>query len=260
MLYIYITDMTCTDSSMLIIIVLLSLIGMFYIFNSSPIQNHGSLAYDNEDNQYYNGGDSDDDSNDSSNNQSDDQSGDESSDQSNDQSMDQSMDSSISNILLRSRGRNNADNLRSTGGKYKRSSYKDINSGEGNFGNSFDIYDTSANMTDNFMPSADDGMPDASPVPQTKNRKDTENDKYNVNSFLPQEENKDWFETVDVVKVKNRHLINLYRPIGVNTVGSSHRNSSYDLRGDGKAICPKFVVSPWLQSTIEPDRNTKTLC
>jgi hypothetical protein len=27
-----------------------------------------------------------------------------------------------------------------------------------------------------------------------------------------------------------------------------------------KAFCPKYVVSPWLQSSTEPDRSTKSLC
>ncbi len=82
---------------------------------------------------------------------------------------------------------------------------------------------------------------------------------FNVNNFLPKETNKDWFEVMpEPISVKNRHLINVSRPIGVNTIGTSLRNASYDIRGSPP--CPKFVVSPWLQSTIEPDYNLKGLC
>lgn len=81
-------------------------------------------------------------------------------------------------------------------------------------------------------------------------------DLFNSNNYLPQEVNKDWFEVMkDPVAVKNRHLINVTRPIGVDTVGTSHKNSSYDLRQAPPN--PKFVVSPWLQSAIEPDTNIK---
>ena len=45
--------------------------------------------------------------------------------------------------------------------------------------------------------------------------------------------------------------------IGVNTVGQSLRNASYDIRS--APANPKNTVSPWLQSTIEPDINIKNL-
>lgn len=81
----------------------------------------------------------------------------------------------------------------------------------------------------------------------------------NSDDFLPKEETKDWFETMpEPISVKNRHLINVTRAVGVNTIGSSHKNASYDIRGNPP--CPKFVVSPWLQSSIEPDLNIKGLC
>jgi len=92
------------------------------------------------------------------------------------------------------------------------------------------------------------------------NNKGTEKDKYNVDNYLPQQKEKDWFETIETVDVKNSHLINIYRPIGANTIGTTHKNSTYDWRGTDNAVCPKFVVSPWLQSSIEPDRSMKSLC
>lgn len=43
--------------------------------------------------------------------------------------------------------------------------------------------------------------------------------------------------------------------IGVNSVGQSKRNSSYDLRSTPPN--PKVQVSPWLNSTIEPGASWK---
>lgn len=84
---------------------------------------------------------------------------------------------------------------------------------------------------------------------------------FNSNNYLPSEgsHNPDWWDKVpEPVSVKNRHLINVTKPIGVGTVGSSLRNPSYDIRGS--PACPKFVISPWQQSTIQPDNNLKPLC
>ena len=86
-------------------------------------------------------------------------------------------------------------------------------------------------------------------------------DIFNSQNYLPNKEGQrdDWFEVLpDAISVKNRHLINVSKPIGMNTIGTSLRNASWDIRGT--VACPKFVVSPWLQSTIEPDTNLKSLC
>jgi hypothetical protein len=83
-------------------------------------------------------------------------------------------------------------------------------------------------------------------------------DLFDADKYLPQEVNDDWFEVQqEPISVKNRHLINITKPIGVNTIGSSKKNSSHDIRG--APANPKFTVSPWLQSSIEPDVNLKPL-
>lgn len=83
-------------------------------------------------------------------------------------------------------------------------------------------------------------------------------DLYDVHKLLPQEVNGDWFDVQpEPISVKNRHLINITKPIGVNTIGTSKKNMSHDIRGTPAA--PKFVVSPWLGSSIEPDTNFKPL-
>ena len=84
-------------------------------------------------------------------------------------------------------------------------------------------------------------------------------DLFDVDKYLPQEVNDDWFEVQpEPISVKNRHLINITKPIGINTIGTSLRNASRDIRG--APANPRFVVSPWLQSSIDPDVNLKPLC
>ena len=86
--------------------------------------------------------------------------------------------------------------------------------------------------------------------------------KYNAKDFLPKEINNQWFDT-DFSQAKfninDDKLINTDRyVIGVNTVGQSLKNASYDIRGT--VPNPKFTVSPWNNSTYEPDFNLKPLC
>lgn len=78
--------------------------------------------------------------------------------------------------------------------------------------------------------------------------------------LLPREENSNWFQ-VPNSKFNLLQAVDLEVPeikIGVDTVGQSRKNATYDLRA--APPCPKFIVSPWSNSTIEPDYNTKPLC
>ncbi len=85
---------------------------------------------------------------------------------------------------------------------------------------------------------------------------------YDSKNYLPQEINDEWFDT-DFTQAKNKlnsdNLINTEKyVIGVDTVGQSLKNASYDLRGT--VANPKYNVSPWNNSTYEPDYNIKPLC
>lgn len=167
-------------------------------------------------------------------------------------------DDSMSTIDNRARGLNN-NIANKNNDKYHNISYKaqdrDLSSVDGEF---YNVPDVTQNNTNRYTGIDESDMNNANI--DIKNNKGTENDKYDLNGFLPQEEEKDWFETIETVDVKNSHLINIYKPIGVNTIGSCQKNATYDLRGTDKAVCPKFVVSPWMQSSIEPDRSMKSLC
>lgn len=83
-------------------------------------------------------------------------------------------------------------------------------------------------------------------------------DLFDADKYLPQEVNDDWWEVQpEPISVKNRHLINIVKPIGINTIGTSLKNSSYDIRGAPSN--PKLVISPFLNSSIEPDINLKPM-
>jgi hypothetical protein len=93
-------------------------------------------------------------------------------------------------------------------------------------------------------------------------KKLSEEEKMNSSTLLPKEQNNDWFDTcadtTKGLKIKNRHLININRPIGVSTISTQRKNPSYDVRGN--PANPKFVVSPFLNSSYEPDINASGIC
>jgi c-di-AMP phosphodiesterase-like protein len=152
-------------------------------------------------------------------------------------------------------------------GKYTNSSYIQGLRGNDENDDILDTYNTRladsidySNMNDNdkFVP-VDESKNQYSAYQQKRKTKYTTDELFNDDKLLPQEVNKDWFETMpDPIKVKNRHLININKPFGTDTIGSSLKNASRDIRGNIPA--PKFVVSPFLNSSIEPDLNTKGFC
>lgn len=85
---------------------------------------------------------------------------------------------------------------------------------------------------------------------------------YCAKDFLPKENNPDWWDdgfSQAKYNLNDDKLINTERYIiGINTVGQSLKNASYDIRGT--IANPKFSVSPWNNSTVEADMNIKPLC
>jgi hypothetical protein len=129
--------------------------------------------------------------------------------------------------------------------------------------NNFEGYDSADNSNGAEIESAFQA-----PVPTTNttvntvdiNKQNIHN--YDAKDFLPKEINDQWFDT-DFSQAKTNisddKLINTERyVIGINTVGQSLKNASYDIRGT--IANPKFSVSPWNNSTYEPDYNIKPLC
>jgi hypothetical protein len=80
----------------------------------------------------------------------------------------------------------------------------------------------------------------------------------NPTELLPSDPNSKW-EQVNpqgAGDIAGKNYLNAGALIGVNTVGQSLRNASYDLRSE--PANPQVAVSPWFNSTIEPDTNRKT--
>ena len=112
-----------------------------------------------------------------------------------------------------------------------------------------------------------DGNPEDAASPNNFDALDTVSNKYAAyvtkktdEGLLPVEDvaESGWFEDPTPVRIKNSQIINIYRQVGVNTQGSSRKNASLDLRG--APANPKTVVSPFLNSSIDPDVNIKGLC
>jgi hypothetical protein len=83
--------------------------------------------------------------------------------------------------------------------------------------------------------------------------------KLTSSDLLPGYSNDKWFDNPNVgVRVEDANLLaDAVTKVGVDTVGQTRKNPAYDIRGT--IPCPKFVVSPWNNSTIEPDINLKSL-
>jgi hypothetical protein len=146
-----------------------------------------------------------------------------------------------------------------TGGEYKKISYSEGNR-DSSSKNLDDFFEQGNPLSDNenaaFLPNdTSAGFASYSGKPR---KELSDDEKFNASALLPKEEKQDWFEDVTPQKIKNRHLINIYRPIGVNTVITSRKNGSLDLRGN--PVNPKTFVSPFLNSSIEPDVNARGIC
>jgi len=97
--------------------------------------------------------------------------------------------------------------------------------------------------------------------PYTKRTPDDIRDQFDSSKVMPVELEADWFDVEPLLttkKIQDTHLLHPKVHMGVNTVGSSLRNATHDIRGD--IPNPKINVSPWLNSTIEPDTNIKGIC
>lgn len=140
--------------------------------------------------------------------------------------------------------------------EYNQSSYASGQRGNGEISNLDSFFE------DRLAISPENTNDEFTPYDETNNglaiykndSKVSDEDMYNLDNYLPKEQNKDWFDVPpEAVQIKDRHLINVTRPVGIATNASSRRNASHDIRGT--PVVPKFTVAPWLQSSIDPDDN-----
>jgi hypothetical protein len=112
-------------------------------------------------------------------------------------------------------------------------------------------------------------VPDNQPeVPQNNNEVNNNNrlpnecypkDTLTPQDLLPQDSNSTWAQTVPAGQgsLGDQNFLNAGFHVGINTVGQSLRNANLQLRSE--PANPQVKVSPWLQSTIDPDVNRKAL-
>ena len=84
-------------------------------------------------------------------------------------------------------------------------------------------------------------------------------DQLTPSELLPGDPNTKWAQVNPSGQgdLKDQNFLNAGHHLGVNTVGQSLRNSNLQLRSEPP--CPQVKVSPWMQTTIEPDTNRRPM-
>ena len=77
--------------------------------------------------------------------------------------------------------------------------------------------------------------------------------------LLPNDPNSKWAQVNPMAAgdIAGKNFLNAGALVGVNTVGQSLKNASWDLRSEPPN--PQVTVSPWLQSTYSPDLTRRPL-
>ena len=87
------------------------------------------------------------------------------------------------------------------------------------------------------------------------------NSKLDVNDLLPKMTNNEWnwdVPTQNLTLEESNLLSSEVKKIGNNTQRNSLKNPSYDIRGN--IPNPKFQISPFNNSSYDPDTNIKSYC
>jgi hypothetical protein len=81
----------------------------------------------------------------------------------------------------------------------------------------------------------------------------------NPMELLPSDPNSQWAQVnpTGAGDIQGKNFLSAGALIGINTIGQSMRNANLQLRAEPP--CPQQQVSPWLQSTIEPDLSRRPL-
>ena len=84
-------------------------------------------------------------------------------------------------------------------------------------------------------------------------------DQLTPKDLLPQDPNSKWAQVnpAGQGEVGDQNFLNAGHHIGINTVGQTLRNANLQLRSEPPN--PQVKVSPWLQTTIEPDTNRRAM-
>lgn len=84
-------------------------------------------------------------------------------------------------------------------------------------------------------------------------------DQLSPSDLLPSDTNSTWAQVNPIGQgdLKDKNFLDAGYHIGVNTVGQTLRNANYQVRSEPPN--PQVKVSPWMQTTIEPDSNRRPL-
>lgn len=84
-------------------------------------------------------------------------------------------------------------------------------------------------------------------------------DQLTPGELLPQDPNSKWAQVNPAGQggLENQNFLNAGHHVGMNTVGQTLRNANYQLRSEPPN--PQVKVSPWQQTTIEPDTNRRPM-
>ena len=101
-------------------------------------------------------------------------------------------------------------------------------------------------------------------VPSKSNNNQLPNECYpkdilSPSELLPKDSDNVWAQSVPSGQgsLGDQNFLNAGFHVGMNTVGQSLRNANRQLRSDPPN--PQVKVSPWMQTTIEPDTNRKSM-
>lgn len=86
-------------------------------------------------------------------------------------------------------------------------------------------------------------------------------DQFDINQMLPQEQNQSWFDAEPLTstqKVNGSNFIDNRMHMGINTIGTNNKNATRDIRGEPPV--PKMIISPFNNSSIEPNLTGSGLC
>lgn len=84
-------------------------------------------------------------------------------------------------------------------------------------------------------------------------------DQLNPEDLLPTDDSSKWAQVNPKApgELGDQNFLEAGHHIGVNTVGQTLRNANMQIRSEPPN--PQMKVSPWLQTTIEPDSNRKPM-
>lgn len=86
-------------------------------------------------------------------------------------------------------------------------------------------------------------------------------DQFDINQMLPQEENESWFDAEPLMstqKINGSNFIDNRMHMGTLTIGTNNKNATHDIRGEPPV--PKMIISPFNNSSIEPNLTGGGLC